>query len=232
MIRRIFGWRRLPAFAAFVVALSAWSWSGVLFTIKPVPLAELAEYFVSIAQRTLVMYFPIYLAVAFADALPLQGRRRAVALVAALLLGAALAVQTRCAFMPSQLLYVYGSVKLPFCDAFPSWRSYWDFPSAWLTPLTTAGLLMVFIFNRRRDAELAARLRAAGSAQIEARRQRIESEIEAMRSQVDPDELLAGLRTIRARYERDVADGDAGLDELIRALRDAAGRAPQASGAA
>ena len=231
MIQALFGWRRLLAFAVFVVALSAWSWSGVLFTIKPVPLEELAQYFISITQRTLVTYFPIYLAVAFADALPLRGTRRAAALVAALLLGVALAVQVRCAFLPSQLLYVYGSVKLPFCDAFPTWRSYWDFPGAWLTPLTTAGLLMVFIFNRRRDAQLATRLRAAGSAQIEARRQRIESEIEAMRSRLDPDELLASLRAIRERYARDVPDGDAGLDDLIRALREAAGRAPQAGAA-
>ena len=30
---------------------------------------------------------------------------------------------------------------------------------------------------------------------------------------------------VRERYERDLADGEAGLDELIRGLREAAGRA-------
>jgi hypothetical protein len=222
MIARVFGWRRMLAFAGFVVALSAWSWSGVLFTTKAVPLPELAHYFSSIAQRTLVMYFPIYVAVALVDALPLNGRRRMVALGAALLLGALLAVQLRCAVMPSQLLYVYGSVKLPYCDAFPTWRSYFDFPASWLTPLTTAGLVMVFVFTRRRDAQLADALRAASQARIEARRQCIESEIEAMRARVDPDELLESLRLIRDRYERDLGEGDSALDELIRRLREAA----------
>jgi hypothetical protein len=153
-------------------------------------------------------------------------------LIAALVLGAALAVQLRCALMPSQMLYVYGSVKQPYCDAFPTWRSYWDFPGAWLTPLSIAGLVMVFVFARRRDQQLTAALSAAGSAQIESRRQRIESEIEAMRSRVDPDVLLESLRDIRARYDRDWADGDAGLDDLIRTLRQAAGSAPQPAGSA
>ena len=222
MIARVFGWRRLLAFAAFVVALSAWSWSGVLFTTKAVPLADLAHYFSSIAQRTLVMYFPIYVAVAIADALPLGGRRRVAALAGALLLGALLAVQLRCAVMPSQLLYVYGSVKLPYCDAFPTWRSYFDFPGSWITPLSTAGLVMVFVFTRRRDAQLAAALRTASQARIEARRQCIESEIEAMRARVDPDQLLESLRRIRDRYDHDPRDGESALDELIRGLREAA----------
>ena len=224
MIRTIFGWRRIAAFLAFVVALSAWSWSGALLTTKPVPLAELAEYFVSRTQRTFVMYLPIYLAAAFADALPLAGRRRFAALAFALFAGTALAVQLRCAVMPTQLLYVYGSVQLPYCDAFPTWRTYADFPASWLTPLTTAGLVMVFVFGWRRDAQLAATLRAAATAQIEQRRQRIESDIEAMRSRVDPDVLLGTLRAVRAGYERDPAEGERGLDRLIAALRDAAGR--------
>ena len=225
MIARVFGWKRLALFGAFAVALSAWSWSGVLFTIQPVPLKELAEYFVSILQRNAVMYFPIYVAVALVDTLPLRGARRAVALAAALVMGSALAVQFRCLAMPDQLLYVYGSVKLPYCDGFPTWRSYWDFPGSWLTPLTTAGLIMVFVFGRRRDAELGAALRAVGQAQIESRRQRIESEIEAMRSRVDPDVLLDSLRAIRMSYDRDLAAGEASLDELIRALRGRAGAA-------
>ena len=233
MMHAIFGWKRVAAFAAFVVALSAWSWSGVLLTTKPVPFAELAQYFVSRTERTFVMYLPIYIAVSLADALPLAGRRRFAALAFSLLAGTALAVQLRCAVMPSQLLYVYGSIQLPYCDAFPTWRTYADFPASWLTPLTTAGLMMVFIFGRRRDAQLAEALHAASTAQIEQRRQRIESDLEAMRSRVDPDTLLATLRAVRAEYDRDPAEGERGLDRLIAVLREAAGRssAPPAGAA-
>jgi hypothetical protein len=229
-LRQALGWKPLLTFVGFVIALSAWSWSGALLTTKPVPLSELAEYFVSIALRTSAMYFTIYVAVAIADGLPLRGRRRTLALVAALLAGSALAVQTRCLVMPDQLLYLYGSTQVPYCDSFPTPRTYFDFPASWLTPLTTAGLIMIFVFGRRRDQQLQAALRAASSAQIESRRQRIESEIEAMRSRVDPDVLLDSLRDIRARYERDAADGEAGLEALIGRLREAAGRAPQPAG--
>ena len=230
-LRKALGWRPLLTFAGFVIALSAWSWSGALLTTKAVPLSELANYFFSILLRTSAMYFTIYVAVAFADGLPLRGRRRAIALVAALLVGTALAVQARCLAMPNQLLYVYGSTQVPYCDSFPTLRTYFDFPASWLTPLTTAGLIMVFVFGRRRDQQLQAALRAAGSAQIESRRQRIESEIEAMRSRVDPDVLLAALREIRAIYERDAAGGEAALDQLIGRLREAAGRGPEPAGA-
>ena len=232
MIARVFGWRRLAMFLGFAVALSAWSWSGLLLTAKPVPFAEMAEYFFSSTKRTLVTYFPIYVAVALADGLPLQGRQRFAALVAALLLGTLLAVQARCLAMPDQMLYVYGYTKVPYCDSFPTLRTYFDFPASWLTPMTISGLVMIFAFGRRRDQQLAAALRAAGSAQLEARRQRIESEIEAMRSRVDPDELLDRLRAIRTRYGRDAAEGDAALDDLIAALRAAAGRPSQPPAAA
>lgn len=233
MMRAIFGWKRLGAFLAFVVALSAWSWSGALLSTKPVPLEELAQYFSSRVQRTFITYLPIYLAVSLADLLPLTGRRRFAALAFALVAGTALAVQLRCAVMPTQLLYVYGSMQLPYCDAFPTWRTYADFPASWLTPLTTAGLVMVFIFGRRREAQLAEALHAASTAQIEQRRQRIESDLEAMRSRVDPDVLLETLRTVRAAYDRDAAEGERALEQLISALREAAGRrAPPLPGAA
>jgi hypothetical protein len=92
-----------------------------------------------------------------------------------------------------------------------------------------SGVIMIFLFSRRRDAELVAALHAARTTQVESRRQRIESEIEAMRSRVDPDGLLSTLRTIRARYEGDPLGGEAQLDELITGLREAAGREPEAA---
>jgi hypothetical protein len=68
------------------------------------------------------------------------------------------------------------------------------------------------------------------AGELESQRQRIESEIEAMQSRVDPDKLLDTLRGVRARYEAGLAQGEAMLDDLIGDLRQAAGR-PQAEGA-
>jgi hypothetical protein len=76
----------------------------------------------------------------------------------------------------------------------------------------------------RRDAELLAALRAARASQIEARRTRIEAEIAAMHSRVDPDRLLETMRTVRARYEESLAAGEEKLDALILELREAARR--------
>ena len=142
------------------------------------------------------------------------------------------AVQIRCLAMPDQLVYVYGSMKLPYCDAFPTWRSYVDFPSSWITPLITAGLVMAFVFALRRDAELAGALNAASAAQLEARRQFVESEIEAVRSRVDPDRLRETLRAIRDRYGEAPVEAESRLDELITSLRMAAGRPEPAPGGA
>jgi len=225
-----FSWRSFGLFLVFVVALSAWSWSGVLLTTHAIPISELAEYFASVLQKNLATYFPIFVVVSLADALPLRGSRRRWALAAALALGLLLAVQTRCAVMPNELLYIYGSTQQPFCSTWPTWRTYFDFPNTWITPLTTAAVAMVFVFGRRRDNELVAALHAASAAQIESRRQRIESEIAAMRSRVDPDKLLDTLRAIRTRYEASLAEGELMLDELIRGLREAAGR-PGTAGA-
>ena len=225
-----FSWKGIGAFFAAITALSAWTWSGVLFTPKVMAFGEHAEYLVSLFQRNLISYFPIYVTVAIADCVPLQGAKRRALLVGALILGVLLAVQMRCAVSPNQLFYVYSATQLPYCAAFPTWRTYFDFPNTWITPLTIAGMAMVFLFSRRRAAELVASLQAVASAQIESRRQRIESEIEAMHSRVDPDGLLETMRLIRARYEHDVAEGEAMMEKLILGLREAAGR-PAAAGA-
>jgi hypothetical protein len=221
-----FSWKGALAFLLFMVALAAWTWSGVLFTTKTVSFAEHLEYFLSILQRNLMMYFPIYVMVALADAAPVAGTRRRVLLGLALVAGTLLAVQVRCAAMPDQLIYVYGSLRVPYCTAFPTWQTYLDAPNSYLTPLTFSAVVMVLLFGRRRDAELRAALNAAAAAQIESRRQRIESELDAMHARVDPDGLLATLRSIRERYEREPADGEVGMEDLIRGLREAAGRVP------
>lgn len=217
-------WKGFAAFFVAIAALSAWTWSGVLFVPKTMSFEEHAEYLASLFQRNLISYFPIFVTVAIADSVALQGGKRRALLVGALILGVLIAVQMRCAVSPNQLFYVYSWTQLPYCAAFPTWRTYFDFPNTWITPLTIAGMVMVFLFSRRRDAELVASLQAVASAQIESRRQRIESEIEAMHSRVDPDGLLETMRLIRARYEHDVAEGEAMMEKLITGLREAAGR--------
>ena len=231
MMLRSLSWKGVGTFFLFVIALSAWSWSGVLLVGKAISLQEHAEYYLSLLQRNLLIYFPIYLSVALADALPASGKRKYWLLFGALVVGTLLAVQVRCAAMPSQLLYVYSSVYMPYCSTFPTWRTYFDFPGTFLTPMTISSVVLVFLLARRRDTELVAALHEARSAQVEARRQRVESEIEAMRSRMDPDGLMATLRAIRQRYEADPRDGERQLDSLIQRLREAAGREPSPAGA-
>src|SRR5260221_13177201 len=94
---------------------------------------------------------------------------------------------------------------LRYCTEFPAWRTYLDFPAASLQPFTVAGMVMIFIFTRRRDTMLVARLHGVQASELEERRQRIESEIEAMHARGDPDGLWPTMRAWRARYEASAA---------------------------
>ena len=221
-VLRSFSWKGFFVFLAFTAGLTAWTWSGVFFSPKALDWKEESAYFLSIFQRGLLNYFPMYLFVAIADGLPLKGAKRRWALGAALVAGAAFAVQLRCAVNPWQMFYAYENKMLRYCTTFPTWRTYLDFPAAFLWPLTLGGMSMIFIFARRRDGELMARLREARAAQLESRRQRIESEMEAMHARVDPERLLATLRDVRARYESNLEEGEAKLEDLIADLRRAA----------
>jgi hypothetical protein len=225
LLLRSISWRGVAIFFAFAIALSAWTWSGLLLiTSKTFTFDEHAEYFLSLLQRNLLSYFPMYVLVAMADSLPLAGHPRRAALGGALFAGALLAVQARCAVMADQIFYVYGTTQLPYCTSFPTWRTYFDFPATFIAPLIMGALVMVYVFSRRRDGELVAALHAARATQIESRRQRIESEIAAMHARVDPDRLLDTLRAVQARYEEGLAAGEEKLDALIRELREAARR--------
>ena len=217
-----FSWRGFGVFLLFAFGLTAWNWSGLLLTNKMLTLHEHGEYFASLLQRNVLNYFPMYLLASLADGLPLTGRRRTAALALAVIAGALFAVQLRCAVTPNQWFYVYGSTQLPYCTSFPTWRTYFDFPATFIAPVTMGGLVLVFILGLRRHAELTLALRAAGTAQLESRRQRIESEIDAMHARVDPDALLDTLRTVRGLYDKSRAEGEARLEALIQELRHAA----------
>ncbi len=229
MIRlRSFSWKGVLVFFGFAAALAAWTWSGVLFTNKSYTGAEMLAYYLELFQRGLLNYFPAYMLVGLVDGLALRGLRRRMALGAALMAGIALSVQVRCAISMNEIFYAYESVKLPYCTAFPTWRTYLDFPSAWITPMLTAGMVMIFVFTRRRDTELIASLHRVHADELDSRRQRVEAELNAMHARVDPDRLIQTLRDVRTRYEERLQDGETMLDELIDDLRSAA-RAPAAA---
>jgi hypothetical protein len=225
---RSFSWRGVLVFLGFAAALAAWAWSGALFSNQPHTAAELFAYYLEIFQRNLLNYFPAYVLVGLADGLALRGPQRRLALGAALVAGIALAVQVRCAVNMNEIFYAYESVMLPYCTAFPTWRTYLDFPSAWITPMCIAGMVMIFVFTRRRDGELIASLHRVHAEELDSRRQRVEAELDAMQSRVDPDRLIQTLRAIRIQYEARLEEGEAMLDELIGDLRSAA-RAPAAA---
>jgi len=218
---RSFSWKGFLIFVGFAAAFSVWTWSSVLFANKTLTFTDEAEYLLSLFQRNLLNYFPAYFLVALVDGTPLRGTRRRIALTLALVAGMALAVQGRCAWA-NQMFYAYEATVLPYCTALPTWRTYVDFPSSWISALTIAGMVMICVFVRRRDTELVAALHGARAIELESRRQRIESEIEAMQSRVDPDRLRETLRSIRSRYETSLAEGEAMLEVLIVDLRRAA----------
>ena len=228
-VLRSLSWRSFGLFILFAAALSAWTWSGLLLVDKQLTLDEHEMWFVSLFQRNLLNFFPAYVLVSIVDGMGLHGARRRVALAIALVVGAALTVQLRCAVMPTVQYYVYESMQMRYCTTFPTWRTYLDFPSTFITPVVIGGMVMIWVFSRRRDAELIDALHKARAAEIETRRQRIESEMQAMQSRVDPDGLLEKLRAIRARYDAALAEGEAMLDALISDLRLAA-RRPLAPG--
>jgi hypothetical protein len=207
---RSFNWKGVLVFMGFCAALALWTWCGVIFSNKPLSLNDNFVYFLELFQRSLLNYFPAYLLVGIVDGLPLRGRARIASLTVALVVGIALAVQARCAVNFNEVYWAYDAVQLPYCASFPTWSTY-------------------FVFTMRRDRELVESLHRVRAGELDARRQRVESEIDTMRARVDPDRLVATLRSVRTKYEGSIAEGESLLDDLIDDLRRAA-RAP--SGAA
>ena len=223
---RSFSWKGVLVFFAFAAGLAAWTWSGALLSNMPHTAEELLTYFLEIFQRSLLNYFPAYLMVGLADGLALRGLGRRITLAVALVTGVALSVQVRCSISMNEIFYAYEAVKLPYCTTFPTWHTYIDFPSSWITPLLTSAMVMIFVFTRRHDGELVAALHRIRSDEVDSRRQRVEAQLDAMQSRVDPDGLIQTLRAVRTRYEARLEEGEAMLDALIDDLRRSARAAP------
>jgi hypothetical protein len=227
---RSFNWKGVLVFMGFCAALALWTWCGIIFSNMVLSPNDQLVYFLELFQRSLLNYFPAYLLVGIVDGLPLRGRVRFASLTAALVAGIALAVQARCAVNFNEIYWAYDAVQLPYCTSFPTWSTYFHFPGASIQPLSIAAVVMIFVFTMRRDKELVESLHRVHAEELDARRQRVESEIDTMRARVDPDRLVATLRAVRDKYEGGIAEGEAVLDSLIEELRRAA-RAPAGAAA-
>jgi LytS/YehU family sensor histidine kinase len=94
---------------------------------------------------------------------------------------------------------------------------YLDWPPVW--GLTWGGLLAFVYFKRRRDEELAAALHAAQLAQVDLKKKALESQLQLMQAQVEPQFLFNTLRKIGDLYETDRPAADWMLENLILYLR-------------
>ena len=92
--------------------------------------------------------------------------------------------------------------------------------SVGLTDGVLHGWLATFIYVHMRNARIAARaLAEAEIRRSEANRKLFASQLEATHAEVDPDEVLLTLESIRRAYETDPAAADARMDQLIAPLR-------------
>ncbi len=85
--------------------------------------------------------------------------------------------------------------------------------------LAWGGLIALVYFKRRRDAELAAALHESQLARMEQQKQALESDLQLMQAQVEPQFLFNTLRRVGDLYETDPPSADRMLDNLIFYLR-------------
>jgi LytS/YehU family sensor histidine kinase len=95
--------------------------------------------------------------------------------------------------------------------------SYGDWPPVW--GLMWGGLIALVYFKRRRDEELAAVLHATHLSQVELKKKALESQLQLMQGQVEPQFLFTTLRRVGDLYETDRSSADGMLDDLILYLR-------------
>ncbi|MEO8752269.1 MAG: histidine kinase [Casimicrobiaceae bacterium] len=150
-------------------------------------------------------------AMTFADNLPLTGRRRNLALVAALALGALANWPLACIFRGSYY---------EACATFPSWKSWLRFfPDNTGATFFLGGAIALAYFARRHDRQVTQALHAAGLARIETQRRTLEADLQAMQAQVEPAFLLGTLEDVGRLNETEPDLGDRALDALILFLR-------------
>jgi len=95
--------------------------------------------------------------------------------------------------------------------------------------LVIALLYFAHLRRSREHEQAAARLAAAQMAQRDARRRIVQARLQELQARIDPHLLFEMLDTARRLYERDAAQGERFLDELIAFLRAALPRLRTAS---
>jgi len=98
----------------------------------------------------------------------------------------------------------------------------------------TVSLIMALLYfahlrRSREQEEATTRLAAAQTAQRDARRRMAEARLQEVQARIDPQLLFEMLDTVRHLYERDVAQAERFLDELVLFLRAALPRLRTAS---
>jgi Histidine kinase len=207
-------WRRVGGLFIVAAALTVYSVPRDIFFDGPRLDASLYDY-MELASLGFMQYlwamFPVLLAVTIADNLPLTGRRRKLALLAALLLAALANWPLTCTFLGSYF---------SSCQTFPSWTSWITyFPDhTGVTFFMGSGIALAF-FARRHDRQVAQALHAAELARVDTQRRTLEADLQAMQAQVEPAFLLGTLEDVGRLHETDPDTADRVLDALILFLR-------------
>ena len=200
-------WRRIAYTVAVAAGFALWGalgggilrmsgWYGS--RVGPVGFADFLTNqswgFLFQFREYLLLFFSQMLALTLADNLRIPHVPRTVLLVTALLIGTTVG---------STVVMTTGH--------------YENLPAA--TGLTWGGLIALVYFNRRRDEELAAALHAAQLAQVELKRKALESKLQLMQAQVEPEFLFNTLKRVGDLYENNPSSADRMLDNLIVYLR-------------
>ena len=207
-------WRRVGWFFIVVAALTAYSAPGEIFFDGPRLDARFEDYML-VVSRSYMLYlwsmFPVLFALTIADNLPLTGRRRNLALLAALLLAALANWPLACTFLASH----YWA-----CRTFPSWKSWVQFfPDNTGATFFLGSAIALAFFARRHDRQVAQALHAAELARVDTQRRTLEADLQAMQAQVEPAFLLGTLEDVGRLHETDPDTADRVLDALILFLR-------------
>ena len=197
-------WRRVGYTVLVAAGFALWTalgnWVRFRYGLSP-RLLGLADLFLHkgwgclpVFRVYLLLFFSQMLALTIADNLHVSRVPRTVLLVFALVLGTT----------------VGSAVVMASGD-------YLDWPPVW--GLTWGGLLAFVYFKRRRDEELAVALHAAQLAQVDLKKKTLESDLQVMQAQVEPQFLFNTLRRVGDLYETDRPSADRMLENLILYLR-------------
>lgn len=207
-------WRRVGWLFIVVAALTAYSAPSDIFFDGPRLDARFEDYMQAVSRsfmQHLWSMFPVLLALTVADNLPLAGRRRKLALLAALLLAALANWPLACTFLES---YYWA------CRTFPSWRSWVQFfPDNTGATFFLGSAIALAFFARRHDRQVAQALHASELARVDTQRRTLEADLQAMQAQVEPAFLLGTLEDVGRLHETDPDTADRVLDALILFLR-------------